>query len=222
MITLRDVAFHYPGGPFRLQVPALDVASGEKVALIGPSGSGKTSLLSIVCGLLRPDRGSVQIDGEELATLSEARRRAFRIRRIGFVFQEFELLEYLTVRENILLPYRLTDALTRTAQTDATLAELARTTGIHDKLKRYPRTLSQGEKQRVAICRALMTGPAVLAADEPTGNLDPATARDVLSLLMRQTEAHGATLIVVTHNHALLESFDRVIEVASWSQETAA
>lgn len=222
MIAARDLAFAYRDGAFQLRVPQLDIATGEKIALIGPSGSGKTTLLSLLCGILRPHAGSVRVEGAELAALSEAERRAFRIRRVGFVFQEFELLEYLRVRDNILLPFMLTDALALTPEVRATAEALARSTGIADKLGRYPRTLSHGEKQRTAICRALVTTPAVLAADEPTGNLDPATAREVLDLLIRQTAAHAATLIVVTHNHALLDAFDRVIDVQEFSSGMAA
>jgi putative ABC transport system ATP-binding protein len=222
VIAARDLAFAYRDGAFQLRVPQLDIATGEKIALIGPSGSGKTTLLSLLCGILRPHAGSVRVEGAELAALSEAERRAFRIRRVGFVFQEFELLEYLRVRDNILLPFMLTDALALTPEVRATAEALARSTGIADKLGRYPRTLSHGEKQRTAICRALVTTPAVLAADEPTGNLDPATAREVLDLLIRQTAAHAATLIVVTHNHALLDAFDRVIDVQEFSSGMAA
>jgi putative ABC transport system ATP-binding protein len=219
VIRLRDVAFSYPGGLFQLEVPALDIARGEKIALVGPSGSGKTSLLSVISGLLHPQRGSVLVDDVELTGLSEAQRRAFRIRRIGFVFQEFELLDYLSVRDNILLPFLLTDALAQAADTRAAMTQLAGATGMQHRLSRYPRTLSQGEKQRVAICRALITQPALLAADEPTGNLDATTARDVLRLLVEQTQARGATLMVVTHNPALLDAFDRVIDVQAFSAE---
>jgi len=222
MIAARDLVFAYPGAAFQLRVPRLEIAAGEKVAFIGPSGSGKTTLLSLLCGILRPSAGSVRFDYQDLAALDEARRRALRIRRVGFVFQEFELLDYLRVRDNILLPFRLTDALVLNDAARATAETLARSTGIADKLGRYPRTLSHGEKQRTAICRALVTAPALVAADEPTGNLDPDTARDVLDLLIRESAAHAATLIVVTHNHTLLDAFDRVIDVRSLSEGNAA
>jgi len=222
MIAARDLHFSYPGAAFQLRVPRLEITAGEKVAFIGPSGSGKTTLLSLLCGILRPSAGSIRFDDHDLASLDEAGRRALRIRRVGFVFQEFELLEYLRVRDNILLPFRLTDALVLNDASRASVQTLARSTGIADKLERFPRTLSHGEKQRTAICRALVTAPALVAADEPTGNLDPATARDVLDLLIRQCAAHAATLIVVTHNHALLDAFDRVIDVRALSEGTAA
>jgi putative ABC transport system ATP-binding protein len=214
MINARDIRLRYPQGGFELRVPEVTIARGEQVALIGPSGVGKTSLLHVLCGILKPRSGSVEFDGQELTAMGDAARRALRIQRIGLVFQEFELLDYLTVRENILLPYRLSDALKITDEVRGNLTILAESASIADKLDRYPGTLSHGEKQRVAICRALITGPQFVAADEPTGSLDPRTAGNVLDLLLTTTFNAGATLLVVTHNHQVLGAFNRVIDMA--------
>lgn len=219
MIAVRDLSFSYGAGAFQLNVPSLDIARGEKVAFIGPSGCGKTTLVSLICGVLKARRGSVHIDGDEMTALNDADRRALRIRRIGFVFQEFELLDYLRVRDNILLPFMLTNALTLTDEIRSAARKLADATGITDKLARFPSTLSQGEKQRVAICRALVTSPGLVVADEPTGNLDPRASGDILKLLVDQTQQHNATLLCVTHNHTLLDAFDRVIDVAAMQTE---
>jgi ABC-type lipoprotein export system ATPase subunit len=150
-------------------------------------------------------------------TLSEAERRALRIQRIGLVFQEFELLEYLRVLDNILLPYRIHRAL-RLDCTSRTRAEnLAKQMGVRNQLERYPTRLSQGERQRVAVCRALVTEPDLILADEPTGNLDPANKHRVLESLIECADQRNTTLVLVTHDHDLLNRFDRVIDVDSLS-----
>jgi putative ABC transport system ATP-binding protein len=217
MIALTDVEFAYPRSPFRLHIPTLSVPAGAHVALIGPSGAGKTTLSYLVAGILRPQHGSVQVDGVTLSGLSDAARRDFRIARIGFVFQEFELLEYLNVRDNILLPYRINRTLALTPEVRARADTLAASLGLGDKLRRLPQRLSQGERQRVAICRALVTQPRLLIADEPTGNLDPATARSILELLLAEARARDATLWMVTHNHDLLDRFDTVHDIGTYA-----
>jgi putative ABC transport system ATP-binding protein len=221
VIRVRDLDFGYPRSGFRLTVPALDIAAGEQVALIGPSGCGKTSLLALLCGILRPTAGSIRFGDTELTTLSESARRALRIRQIGLVFQEFELLEYLCARDNILLPFRLSGRMPSADPAGAALAELAQATGIENRLNRFPKTLSHGEKQRVALCRALVTRPRLVAADEPTGSLDPTTARAALDLLQTTARQVEATLLVVTHNHDMLAAFDRVIDMQTWNGESA-
>ena len=203
-LRIDDLVFHYGEGDFRLAVPQLEVARGASVAVIGPSGSGKTTLLHLVAGVLVPDSGRVRVDDVEVSALGDAARRDFRITHIGAVFQEFELLTYLGVLDNILLPYRITGALTLDASVRARAAALAERVGIADKLHRNVRRLSQGEKQRVAICRALLPQPPMLLADEPTGNLDPSNKDRVLDILQAYAEEHSATLLTVTHDHALL------------------
>jgi putative ABC transport system ATP-binding protein len=222
MISIRNLDFRYPSGDFHLRVPGLDVTDGERVAVVGASGSGKTTLLDLVAGIRVPASGAVTVAGERLAALSDAARRRFRISRIGLIFQTFELLEYLTVRDNLLLPYRISAALRRDADTESRLDRLARDTGIAGWLRRYPDELSQGERQRAAICRALITSPALILADEPTGNLDPENKQLVLRLLLDQVAGHGATLVMVTHDHDLLGPFDRVVDMREFHGEAAA
>lgn len=217
MIELRDVTFAYPEGEFRLQVPSLRIAAGERAVLIGPSGAGKTTLLHLAGGILAPRSGVVRIGQHELSRESDAARRRFRLREVGLVFQEFELLEYLTARENILLPFRGGRAPRLDRQARAQVDELAEVAGIARLLGRYPRKLSQGERQRVAVCRALVTRPRIVLADEPTGSLDPATGGEVMRLILEQSRAAGATVLTVTHNHGLLDRFDRVVDCGAFS-----
>ncbi|MDH4030202.1 MAG: ABC transporter ATP-binding protein [Chromatiales bacterium] len=213
MIKLRNLDFRYPGGVFHLRVPALDVRERERVAIVGASGSGKTTMLNLLAGIILPTEGAIEVAAHRLSTLSDSDRRTFRISRIGLIFQAFELLEYLTVRDNLLLPYRISPALEESSDTRAQLERLAAETGITDRLERRPDELSQGERQRAAICRALITAPQLILADEPTGNLDPDNKRRVLDLLLAQVAGHGATLVMVTHDHDLLDPFDRVIDM---------
>jgi putative ABC transport system ATP-binding protein len=214
MIAIDDLRFSYP--EFRLEVPALSVANGERVAIVGPSGSGKTTLLNLVAGLSVPEAGRVRVGDTEVSALGDRARRRFRARHIGFVFQNFALMEYLTARENILYPFRVGSglALDRAARDRAqTLADRC---GIGLKLDRRPGALSQGEQQRVAICRALVTRPGLILADEATGNLDPATKTLILDLLFDRAAEAGATVLAVTHDHELLPRFDRVVDFAQF------
>jgi putative ABC transport system ATP-binding protein len=212
MISLRDIRFAYSVGDFELRVSALEIERGEAVAMVGPSGAGKTTLLNLVAGIATPQQGKVAVDGVVVSTLDEASRRDFRIHRIGLVFQEFELLEYLTVRDNVLLPYRINPTLRLDREVRERAAALAEQVGIGDKLGRLATRLSQGEKQRVAVCRALIARPKLLLADEPTGNLDPAATERVLDILFEAAAASDATLVTVTHDHALLPRFGRVVD----------
>jgi len=217
MIRFEDLAFRYPGGPFRLDVPELSVEKGDRLAIIGPSGSGKTTLLRLISGIVTPSAGKVVTNQVEVSALGDAERRRFRLRTVGLVFQEFELLDYLSVLDNVLLPFRLDDSLAGRDGARDRAVELARKVGLEDKLGRRPATLSQGERQRVAVCRALVTRPPLVLADEPTGNLDPRTGGRVLDELIEFAAEDEATLVVVTHDHALLERFERVIDVADFA-----
>ena len=212
MIQISDLRFRYPQGEFALHVPEFDVEAGERVAIIGPSGCGKTTLLHLVAGIRRAQDGTMRVRGAELSAMEDGARRSFRIANIGMVFQEFELLEYLDVRDNILLPYRINGSLHSTPEVRSRADELAVEMGIGDKLNQPPGRLSQGERQRVAVCRALLSRPDLLLADEPTGNLDPSNKDRVLDLLLSYVESCGATLVVVTHDHDLLSRFQRVVD----------
>ena len=219
MILLEELAFGYPGGPFRLDVPALAVGKGERAAIVGPSGSGKTTLLRLIAGIVAPDAGRVVTSDVEVSNLPEAARRRFRIQNVGLVFQEFELLEYLSVLDNVLLPYHIDLSLPGKGEARARAVELAQSVGLGQKLERRPANLSQGERQRVAVCRALVTRPPLVLADEPTGNLDPKTGARVLDELIEFAAADGATLLVVTHDHGVLDRFERIIDVADYARE---
>jgi ABC-type lipoprotein export system ATPase subunit len=183
MVRLTDLEFRYGEGDFVLRVPELAVERGEIAAVIGPSGSGKTTLLHLIAGIAVPQAGRVVTGGTQVTVLDDGARRDFRVRHIGLVFQEFELLEHLDVLDNILLPYRINRTLRLEAAVREQAVRLARSVGIGDKLGRLSSRLSQGERQRAAVCRALVTEPELLLADEPTGNLDPANKGRVLEIL---------------------------------------
>jgi putative ABC transport system ATP-binding protein len=217
MIQIDELNFEYGESDFKLRVSKLSVERGERIAIVGPSGSGKTTLLHLMSGIVLAQQGSVKVDGTDWLALSESDRRLLRIQRIGLVFQEFELLEYLRVLDNILLPYRIHPALRLDPASRIRAADLAEKMGVGKQLERHPARLSQGEKQRVAVCRALVTEPDLILADEPTGNLDPDNKHRVLERLMECAKQRNATLVLVTHDHDLLNRFDRVIDVKSFS-----
>jgi putative ABC transport system ATP-binding protein len=219
MIEIRSLDFHYPTGDFRLNVPEFEVAGTEKVAVIGPSGSGKTTLLNLIAGIFTPGSGSVTVDGVEVSALPDAGRRDFRITRIGFVFQDFELLDYLSVMDNILHPFRITRALDLNRNVRERAGELARRMAIEKYLRRRPGDLSQGEKQRAAICRALLPRPRLILADEATGNLDPKNKIRILDLLFERVDEEEASLLAVTHDHELLPRFDRLVDFTDFRME---
>lgn len=212
MIDIQGLQFSYGEGDFSLQVPEMAVASGETVAIVGPSGSGKTTLLNLIAGNTTPQSGHITTNGCEVTGLHDAARRDFRIANMGLVFQEFELLEYLDVLDNILLPYRINRTLALDTDVRRRAEEIAQQVGIGDKLQRYPNHLSQGERQRVAVVRALVVRPPLLLADEPTGNLDPDNKDRVLDILFGYAENNAATLVTVTHDHDILPRFRRVID----------
>ena len=216
IVRIEGLRFRYPNGGFELDVPRLEVARGDHVAIVGPSGSGKTTLLHLIAGIETPQRGRVHSVGTAVHTLGDAARRGFRIQRVGLVFQEFELVDHLSVLDNVLLAYRVHPALRLDAAVRARAEEIAAELGLGDRLGRRATRLSQGERQRVAVCRALVTEPELLLADEPTGNLDPGNKERVVELLLENAEARGATLVVVTHDHSLLPRFARTVDFATF------
>jgi len=222
MIQIESLKFQYHDNGFYLSVPHFAVRAGEKVAVVGPSGSGKTTLLNLLAGILTPMAGSIQVDETSVSDLNDAGRRDFRIRNIGFVFQDFELLDYLSILDNILHPYRITSALKLTGQVCQRAIFLAEQMGVAGQLKKHPGKLSQGEKQRVAICRALLPQPRLILADEATGNLDPDNKTLILDLLFNAVSDHDATLLAVTHDHELLKRFDRVVDFQEFQNKEAA
>ncbi len=224
-VAIEQLEFTYaPGSPdrFELCIPDLQIEAGARVAFVGPSGSGKTTLLRLLAGIAVPQAGTVTVGEVPVHQLTDAGRRAFRIRHIGFVFQDFRLVEHLDVRENILLPYRLNEALPVYDSIESQVKQQAERLDLVGKLDSPVDALSQGEQQRVAICRALLPRPELFLADEPTGNLDPKNKDRILDQLFQQAESAEATLVMVTHDHALLKRFDRVIDFAEFQKPEAA
>jgi putative ABC transport system ATP-binding protein len=188
---------------------SLRVGPGEYVAIVGESGSGKSTLLNLIAGLDRPDAGRVEVDGTDLAALDDTGRTLARRRKLGFVFQSFHILPHLTIEQNIELPLVLLGR--GRAERTQRVQELLDAVGLGDRSASMPRELSGGEMQRIAVARALVHRPAIVLADEPTGNLDPDTARTVLDLLAREIRSRGAGGVLVTHSEAAARSADRTM-----------
>jgi putative ABC transport system ATP-binding protein len=213
IIQLRDVRKAYGEGKARqpvLRGVSLDIEAGELVALVGQSGSGKSTLLNIIGGLDRADEGTVILDGKDIAKLSDGELSRLRNERIGFVFQSFHLLDHLTVTENVLLPalFSANDA-GAIAQAHKALARV----GLEGFAGRRPTELSGGQKQRVAIARALLHQPKLMLCDEPTGNLDSETGREVIEFFQELNEKDGVTLLIVTHEERVSVAARRVIRI---------
>ena len=194
-----------------LKTISLTIGRGEAVGLVGPSGSGKSTLLMTMAGLERPDSGEVIVDDVDLAGLDEDALARFRGRRIGIVFQSFHLVPTMTALENVALPLELADE----ADAFARAGEELGAVGLGERLHHYPAQLSGGEQQRVAIARALVANPAIVVADEPTGNLDEATGGSIIDLLFALKRDRGSTLILVTHDLELARRCDRVVRLRS-------
>ena len=187
----------------------LSVNSGEFVAIVGTSGSGKSTLLHMLGGLDRPSSGSVIVDGKDIFSLKDEALTIFRRRKIGFVFQSYNLVPVLNARENIVLPIQLDG---RQVDEDF-LDKIVNTLGLEKKLESLPSQLSGGQQQRVAIARALAAAPAIILADEPTGNLDSRTSQDVLSLLKVTSQKFTQTIVMITHNEEIAQTADRIIRI---------
>ena len=213
MIEACNIRFNYRRNGFQLDIPTLSIQPGEKVALTGSSGTGKTTLLNLLAGIMVPSSGTIEIDGLDIAKLPTEDRQDFRAVKMGLIFQEFGLLDYLTVIENICLPYRITPVLALDADVLKRGSEIAEKIGLGDKLHRYPKHLSQGERQRIEVCRALITRPTMILGDEPTGNLDPHNRDHVVKMLFDYSERTKAALLVVTHDYELVAQFDRRIDI---------
>ena len=187
----------------------LDVEQGEFVAVVGTSGSGKSTLLHMLGGLDRPTAGAVTVDGRDIFALSDEALTVFRRRKIGFVFQAYNLVPVLSVWENIVLPVQLDGR----RPDKAYLAQVVEALGLSEKLDRLPGQLSGGQQQRVAIARALAAQPAILLADEPTGNLDSKTSQDVLSLMKVTGRRFSQTMVMITHNEEIAQLADRIVRI---------
>ncbi len=213
ILQIEDLKFWYTGKGFQLEISNLKINKGSKVAILGKSGSGKTTLAHLISGILKPQSGLIRFMGQDISNLSDGERRAYRIKNIGFIFQEFELIEYLSVLDNLILPYKLNKSLSLNEETINRAKAIAGRIEIENKLHKYPNQLSGGERQRLATARALITSPALVIADEPTGNLDTQTANKVLNEIINQSSKSNSTLLMITHDPRLLESFDQVIDL---------
>jgi putative ABC transport system ATP-binding protein len=220
MIVARNLTQRYPRADGRAPLTVLagvdlGVGSREVVAVLGPSGSGKTTLLGLLAGLDRPSEGSVSIEGIALETLDEDARAALRADRIGFVFQDFQLLPTLTAFENVMVPLELLppERAPDTPEATSRAEELLGRVGLGDRLDHYPSQLSGGEQQRVGIARAFANQPPILFADEPTGNLDRKTGHEVADLLLDLNRELGTTLLIVTHDHELARRAKRIVQL---------
>lgn len=213
MIECDPLTFRYPDDTFSLEIPGISIRKAETVAVVGPSGCGKTTLLKLLCGILRPSSGKIRIGDEEISTLSGDEVQSFRIRNIGLVPQQFELLDYLTVKDNVILPYHIDGGLRMTSEIDDRAESLMNRVGVARHRNRFPDQLSQGERQRTAICRGLITSPKVILADEPTGNLDPENQANTVDLLLEQAREIEATVVMVTHEPSLLPLFEQTIDL---------
>lgn len=225
LVELRDVSFGWRPGQPLLQIPRFDVEAGERVFISGASGSGKSTLLGLIGGVLAPDSGTVRVLGESLGDLSAARRDALRVDRIGFIFQMFNLLPYLSVRDNVALPCRFSarrreratgGGLELRVEADRLLSRL----GLDEAglLDRRVTELSIGQQQRVAAARALIGKPELLIADEPTSSLDAAARADFLRLLMSECAAAGSAIVFVSHDRSLAPQFDRQVDLLALNQ----
>jgi len=235
ILEVKNVTKSIDTGTHRVEILRgidFEVPQGQFVAIMGASGSGKSTLLGLLAGLDSPTTGSIILDGTDITGLSEDKLALVRGRKIGFVFQSYQLIPTLTAEENVLLPHELAGGDVRTGLTRA--RDLLKGVGLEDRLDHYPVQLSGGEQQRVALARAFMSKPPVLMADEPTGNLDSVNGKLVLELLLSLNQREGTTLILVTHDQTLAARADRVIalqdgrivadqlrEVASNSRETS-
>ena len=212
ILETKDLRKIYGSGD--TEVRALDgvdltVEEGEFVAVVGTSGSGKSTLLHMLGGLDRPTGGTVTVDGKDIFSLKDEALTIFRRRKIGFVFQNYNLVPVLNVYENIVLPIQLDGGKPDPAYVDS----IVETLGLQSKLQNLPNNLSGGQQQRVAIARALAAKPAIILADEPTGNLDSRTSQDVMSLLKVTSEKFSQTIVMITHNEEIAQMADRIIRI---------
>ena len=203
-----EVWYTLDGEPLTiLDIPAWQVDDGDQVALFGPSGCGKSTLLHVIAGLLTPNAGTVRVCGRELTAMGEAERDRFRARHIGYIFQNFNLLQGYTALENVLVGMTFSHQRADRGAAEALLAEM----GLSHRLRHYPAQMSIGEQQRVAIARALAKKPALILADEPTGSLDPVHSSGVVASLRAACRKHGCSLLVVSHEKDVIAAFDRQV-----------
>ncbi len=208
MIELQNIEKYY-GARAVFRGISLSIGRGEFVAIMGSSGSGKSTLLNLIGGMDVPDRGRIIVDGETISSFSEEQLTTYRRRKVGFIFQFFNLLPNITVSENIEMPLLLNGR----EHSEDTIADYLKLVGLEGRENEYPSVLSGGEQQRVAVVRALVHDPALILADEPTGNLDSRTGATIVELIRNVSKSRGKTVIMVTHNQAVAEQGDRIIRI---------
>ena len=213
IVQIRDLHFQYPASDFKIEISDIKITQGSKIAISGKSGSGKTTLIHLISGILKPQSGEILFYNKSITDMNDKEIRKHRILNIGFIFQEFELLEYLNVMDNLILPYKINKSLVLDAEIKDKAKEIANRIGIGNKLDQHPKQLSGGERQRLAIARALITSPPLIIADEPTGNLDEKTSNIVMDEITDQVSYTNSTLIMISHNNELISSFDEIIDI---------
>lgn len=213
ILQIRDLHFQYPASDFKIEISDIKITQGSKIAISGKSGSGKTTLIHLISGILKPQSGEILFYNKSITDMNDKEIRKHRISNIGFIFQEFELLEYLNVMDNLILPYKINKSLVLDAEIKDKAKEIANRIGIGNKLDQHPKQLSGGERQRLAIARALITSPPLIIADEPTGNLDEKTSNIVMDEITDQVSYTNSTLIMISHNNELISSFDETIDI---------
>tara|TARA_B100000900_G_C20580320_1_gene717249 strand:- start:1237 stop:1926 length:690 start_codon:yes stop_codon:yes gene_type:complete len=213
ILQIRDLHFQYPASDFKIEISDIKITQGSKIAISGKSGSGKTTLIHLISGILKPQSGEILFYDKSITDMNDKEIRKHRILNIGFIFQEFELLEYLNVMDNLILPYKINKSLVLDAEIKDKAKEIANRIGIGNKLDQHPKQLSGGERQRLAIARALITSPPLIIADEPTGNLDEKTSNIVMDEITDQVSYTNSTLIMISHNNELISSFDEIIDI---------
>jgi putative ABC transport system ATP-binding protein len=213
MITVNAISKRYIQGKETISVLnklSLEIPSGQTVAIVGPSGSGKSTLLSIIAGLDTPNEGTVSIDGVDIHTLSEGELANFRNKKISIVFQSFELIQFFTAYENVMLPLSI-----RNKQNTSRVDELFRDVALTHRKNNLPSELSGGEQQRVAIARALASGSDIIFADEPTGNLDNPTGKSIFDLFLKTVREYKKTFIIITHDMTIAQQMDVIYEITN-------
>ena len=213
ILQISDLHFQYPASDFKIEVSDIKITQGSKIAISGKSGSGKTTLIHLISGILKPQSGEILFFDESITDMNDNDIRKHRISNIGFIFQEFELLDYLNVMDNLVLPYKINKSLSLDEEIKNKAKEIANRIGIGNKLDQHPKQLSGGERQRLAIARALITSPPLIIADEPTGNLDDKTSNIVMDEITDQVSYTNSTLIMISHNNELISSFDEIIDI---------
>ena len=213
ILQISDLHFQYPASDFKIEVSDIKITQGSKIAISGKSGSGKTTLIHLISGILKPQSGEILFFDKSITDMNDNDIRKHRISNIGFIFQEFELLDYLNVMDNLVLPYKINKSLSLDEEIKDKAKEIANRIGIGNKLDQHPKQLSGGERQRLAIARALITSPPLIIADEPTGNLDDKTSNIVMDEITDQVSYTNSTLIMISHNNELISSIDEIIDI---------